>query len=162
MFHKRSDKLPDILFCNTQDEIDKINVVYKNSVSFQLINNAISDHLTEDDEKEIVNETKIWYGSNYDTFLDSVISEYHGESTVMKEFCVPIKGDKWSILDVNVYLDETVRTNGYVQKPYLNVHKNPALLIIWRQSQIKVYFRQFGGQHILDCTPVRIRKDWLM
>ena len=48
------------------------------------------------------------------------------------------------------------------KKPYLNVHKNLAHLIIWRQSLIKVYFCQFGGQNILDCTPVGIRKDWLI
>ena len=99
-----------------QDELENIDVLYKNSSYFKIINNAISDHLAEADEIEIVNETKIWCGSNYKTFLDSVISKYHGESTVIKELCVPIKGDQWSILDVKVISDKTVHKNGYVQK----------------------------------------------
>ena len=48
---ERSEKIPGIIFCKTKDEIDKINVLYNKSVPFQVISNAISDHLTEDDFK---------------------------------------------------------------------------------------------------------------
>ena len=76
--------------------------------------------MTEDYGKEIVNETKIWYGSNYLTFLDSVISKYHGESTVIQQLCVPIIGDQWSILDIKVISDKTLAKHGYVQKTLLS------------------------------------------
>ena len=39
-----------------------------------------------------------------------MISKYHGESTVIKHLCVPIKGELWSILDIKVYFDETIDT----------------------------------------------------
>ena len=99
---QRSKELPNIIFCKTKDETDKINVLYKNSSMFRFINGAIPTYFTNDDEKEIINEIKIWYGSNSDTFLDSVISKYHAESTHIKQLCVPIKGEEWSIIDVKV------------------------------------------------------------
>ena len=69
-----------------------------------------------------MNEIKIWYGSNDHTYLDSVISKYHSETTVIKQLCVPIKGELWSILDIKVYFDETIYItknlgkNGYVKE----------------------------------------------
>ena len=56
---QHSKELPNIVFYKTKDEIDKINVLYKKSDKFSLVNNAISAHFTEDDEKQIINETKI-------------------------------------------------------------------------------------------------------
>ena len=95
--------------------------------------------MTEDDKKKIMNEIKIWYGSNYDTFLDSVISKYHGESTVIKQLCVPIKGELWSIIDIKVYFDETIETtnnlgsNGYVKE------------IIFKDTQAPTMFDNFDA-----------------
>ena len=75
--------------------------------------------MTDDDENEIKTEIKIWYGSNYHTFLDSVITKYHENSTHVKQICVPIKGDQWSIIDikVNVFgILNVVGETGFVQK----------------------------------------------
>ena len=116
---QRSKQLRNIVFCKTTDEVEKINVLYKNSNTYKFINNAIPNNLTESDENEIINEVKIWYASNDDTFLDNVISRYHEKATHIKQLCVPIKGEEWSIIDIMVRVDDSSQElgeNGYLQK----------------------------------------------
>ena len=82
---QRNKELRNIVFCKTQDEVKKINVLYKNSTTYKFINKAIPNNLTHSDETEIMNDVKIWYGSNNDTFLDSVISRYYEKFTHIKQ-----------------------------------------------------------------------------
>ena len=81
--------------------------MYRNKC-FQIINKAIGNHLTEADELEIENRTKIWYGTNYHPFLDSAISIYHGESTVIEQICASIRGHQWSIVYVKIVSDKSL------------------------------------------------------
>ena len=103
---------PDIIFCKPNDDVAKINVLYNKKNNFKLIVNAIPTYLTDDDENDFKNEIKVWYGSNYNTFLDSVITKYHANSTHVNQICVPIKGNQWSIIDVKVNPFDIIKVKG--------------------------------------------------
>ena len=55
-------------------------------------------------EKEI----KTWYERNEKTFLDVAILTYAGESITIQQLYVPLKDDKWIILDIKVFPDNNV------------------------------------------------------
>ena len=115
--------------------------------------------MIEDNKNEFKTEIKIWYGSNYHTFLDSVITKYHANSTHLKQICVPINGHQWSILDVKVNIFDMLKVlgeTGFVQQIIFQDLKKRTPLSIWMPLRIKVYFLQFGGLNILVCTLVRI------
>ena len=61
-------------------------------------------------------EIEHWYRHNDKTFLDVALSKYASESYVIKQLCVPLKDDNWSILDINIISGNNSSKNGYVQK----------------------------------------------
>ena len=92
MKQQRADSLPTMLFCNKKDTTDRINVLYKKR-PYKLVNNTIGTHLIDEYIIAIEKEIETWYNADEKTFLDEVISTYAGESTFIKQFCVPIKED---------------------------------------------------------------------
>ena len=153
-------KPPEVIFCKPNDDVAKINVLYNKKNNFTHIVNAIPTCLTDDDENEIKNEIKIWYLSNYNTFLDSVITKYNdAKSTTFNQICVPIKGNHWSIIDVKVNPFDIIKQEGevgFVQQIIFQDVKKMILLPIWMQLRIELHSLQFGGLNILVCTLVRI------
>ena len=106
-----------------------------------------------------MNDVKIWYGSNNDTFLDSVISRYHEKSTHIKQLCVPVKSEEWSIIDVMVRVDDSSQElgeNGYLQKTIFKKSEVDNTFLNLEAITNKGFFLKYGGQNILDCILVRI------
>ena len=69
---------------------------------YKFINNQVSKHSTDDDKMEIKKEITHWYRRNDEIFLGVVVSKYAGKSQVIKQSCVIMRDDNWSILDVMV------------------------------------------------------------
>ena len=164
------EKLPDILFCKSSDDVAKINVLYQTGHHLKHINKAVPSRFTQDEEIAFVNELKIWYGSDFTSHLDSAINKYRARSTHIKQICVPINGPQWSIIDVQVDMIDTetndlMGENGFVQEVKFRDMKSVSISnnldaienrTIFSAVWWAKYFGLYSCQHSVNGVPKRM------